>query len=688
MFEIIISSISAGLLLLLAIYTLVKQRNVTGVMFSLSVMLLAAIEIIDQIAIHMEYDPVALKKIVLHLEAFLPAVLLFYSLTYARQISDRAISPIWWGFLGVSIVFPLSTFFLSADSFFYAPDIQIEQMMFLGNAGYWFYMGLMVYCIMALMNLEATYSAASLSEKWRIKFEVIGFGSILAVLIFYFSQGLLYRSINMNLTPVRSGVLILASSLIGYARLFRGDGVRIAVSQYILYRSLTLLTVGLYLLMLGLIGEGLRYFGVSFSRDLTIFTAFATGIGMIIVLLSSRARRRVVVFLRKHFFAQKHEYRDEWLKFTDRLSSCKSVADVYNAILTTYRETFGIKGGALYLLDKEAGAYRPVLRHAMPGDEQAVKISGSMSAYLVHRERILNTSDREYTPPDQEDADWIRESGARLVVPFINDNMLIGFLTLGDQLAPEKFIYEDYDLMKTLARQAVLAILNFRLSEELGETREVAAVAKISAFVIHDLKNLATSLSLVLENAKSHIGNTEFQQDMLETIGNTVNKMKGLMQKLKTVPEKKILERRATDLSSMVQAALKEVNGVGGETRIVCRGFAVMSEVDREEMKNVIVNMVLNAMDATKGRGEIEIETGMKNGDCFVQVRDNGVGMEREFVENHLFKPFRTTKKKGLGIGLYQCRQIVAAHGGRIEVDSTPGEGSVFTVYLPGGSAT
>jgi putative PEP-CTERM system histidine kinase len=682
MFEIILSSVSAGLLLILAIYTLVKQRNITGVMFSLSVILLAAIEIIDQASIHMEYDPVALKKIVLHLESFLPAILLFYSLTYARQISDRAISGLWWGFLGISVIFPLSTFLLSADSFFYSPDLQIEQMMFLGNAGYWFYMGLMVYCIMALMNVEATYSAASVSEKWRIKFEVIGFGSILAVLIFYFSQGLLYRSINMNLVPIRSGVFILASALIGYARIFRGDGVRIAVSQYILYRSLTLLTVGLYLLILGLIGEGLRYFGVSFSRDLTIFTAFATGIGMIIVLLSGRARRKAVVFLRKHFFAQKHEYRDEWLKFTGRLSSCKTVSDVYNAILTTYRETFGLKGSSLYLIDKETKEYKPVLRQNMPGGEQALKISDPMHLYLVNRERVLNTSDGEYRP-EQEDAALIKESGARLIVPLINDSELTGFLALGDQLAPEKLIYEDYDLMKTLARQATYAVLNFRLSEELGETREIAAVARISAFVIHDLKNLATSLSLVLENARSHIGNAEFQHDMLETIGSTVDKMKGLMQRLKTVPEKKRLESEVADLSIIAKSALHEVNGGGGKTSIVCRGSSVISKVDCEEMKNVIVNMILNALDATKGKGAIEVETGIENGLCYISVKDDGCGMEREFIENHLFKPFRTTKKKGLGIGLYQCRQIVAAHGGRIQVESSPGKGAVFTVYLP-----
>jgi hypothetical protein len=404
---------------------------------------------------------------------------------------------------------------------------------------------------------------------------------------------------------------------------------------------------------------------------------------MIIVLLSSRARRRAVVFLRKHFFAQKHEYRDEWLKFTELLSSCKTVGDVYKAILSMYRETFGLKGGSLYLIDKETKTYRPVLSHNMPGGEQALKISAPMHAYLVDRERVLNTLDGEYRP-EKEDADLIRDSGAKLIVPLINNNELTGFLSLGDQLAPEKLIYEDYDLMKTLARQATYAILNFRLSEELGETREIAAVAKISAFVIHDLKNLATSLSLVLDNAKSHIGNAEFQSDMLETIGNTVNKMKGLMQRLKAVPEKKKLESEVADLSIIAKSALQELNGVSGDTNIRQTGVSAVAKVDREEMKNVIVNMILNAFDATKGKGIIEVESGVRNGDCFIRVKDDGCGMERKFIDNHLFKPFRTTKKKGLGIGLYQCRQIVAAHGGRIEVESSPGKGAVFTVYLPG----
>lgn len=682
MFEIIISSVSAALLLILSVYTIAKQRSRTGVMLSFSVLLLASIEIIDRASLYLLYDPIALKKIVLHLESLLPATLLLFSMTYARQISHRSISALWWALLGVSALFPLSTVLVPADSFFYSPDLQIEQMMFLGNAGYWFYMGVMVYCILAIMNIEATYSAASVSEKWRIKFEVIGVGSILAVLIFYFSQGLLYRSINMNLIPIRSGVFIIASVLIGYSKIFRGDSVRIAVSQYILYRSMTLLTVGLYLLILGLIGEGLRYFGVAFSRDLTIFTAFATGIGMVIILLSGRLRRRAVVFLRKHFYAHKYDYRDEWLKFTEHLSSCKTIEDVYNAILTTYRETFGLKGASLYLLDKETKTYTLATTHNVSGGERRLEISPGLLSYFVERGRVFNPFDGEYNPTSEESS-FVYETDAKLIVPLINNEVVTGVVVLGEHLAPEKLTYEDYDLMKTLARQATLAILNFKLSEELAETREVAAVAKISSFVIHDLKNLATNLSLVLDNAKNYIGDPEFQNDMIDTVKSTLNKMKGLIQELKRLPEKSTLHSELTDVHLLTKTVVEEIKGARERANIIYRGSSVMSIVDREEIKKVILNIILNALDAIEESGLIEIDTGVDKENIYIRVKDNGCGMGKEFIVNQLFKPFRTTKKKGLGIGLYQCKQIVTAHGGRIDVESEVRNGSVFTVYLP-----
>jgi len=543
-------------------------------------------------------------------------------------------------------------------------------------------MGVMVYSILALMNFEATFSATSGSDRWRMKFEVIGIGSILAVLIFYFSQGLLYKTINMNLIPVKSGVFIIASILVGYSKLFRGNGVKIAVSRYILYRSLTFLLVGLYLLLLGLIGEGMRYFDVSFKKDLAILIAFATGIAMLIIIFSEQLRRRVKVLISKHFYAHKHEYRNEWLKFTERLSSCNTLVDVLNAILKTYKETFGLKGASLYLLDKEKGRYKRIVNHNMSGGEPELQVSPGLISYFEKHGRVFNPLDVEYIPTPEE-ALFARKTGARLIVPLLGNGGLAGFVVLGEQLASERFIYEDYDLMKTFARQASLAILNFKLLEELAETREVAAVARISSFVIHDLKNLTSNLSLLLDNAENYMGDPEFQNDMIETIKNTLNKMKNLIQRLKTIPEKRILNIELADIHLLIRELVEEVAKTRQGVNIIYHGSSVISMVDAEEVKKVILNLILNAFDAIGEKGIIKVETGMDGEHTYIKVNDNGCGMKKEFIENYLFKPFRTTKEKGLGIGLYQCKQIVEAHGGRIEVESEVKNGSVFTVYLP-----
>ena len=318
----------------------------------------------------------------------------------------------------------------------------------------------------------------------------------------------------------------------------------------------------------------------------------------------------------------------------------------------------------------------------MSGGEHTMQISDNLMLYFLERERVFNAHDGEYIP-NQEEASFIKETGARLIVPLISDKKVIGFLVLGDQLVPEKLTYEDYDLMKTLAKQASLAILNFRLSEELAETREITAVAKISSFIIHDLKNLTSNLSLLLDNSENYIRNPEFQTDMIETIKNTLNKMKNLIQKLKTIPEKRTLNIELADINILTGEVVEEISKTRQNTNIIYHGYSVMSMVDVEEIKKVVLNLILNALDAIDEKGTVEVESSIDGENVYIRIKDNGYGMTEEFINNRLFKPFSTTKKKGLGIGLYQCKQVIEAHGGRIEVNSEDGKGSAFTVYLP-----
>ena len=543
----------------------------------------------------------------------------------------------------------------------------------------------MVSFIVAITNVEATLAATHGIARNRMKFEAFGIMSLLAVLIFYYSQGLLYRTINMNLTPIRSSVSIIASLLIAYSQAFRGTGARVSISRHVLYRSVALLAVGCYLLGLGLIGEGMRYFGETFGRNVTIVLAFAGGIFLLAVLFSDKARRRTKVYISKHFYAHKHDYREEWIKFTSRLSSCATLAEVEESVLTAYEETFGLAGASLYLPGRDEKKHVRASGHFMPEGPVELSLSEGLRDYFIKRERVLNLIDGEYQLTESERAIFT-EARAWLVVPLISNARIEGLAVLREQIVPELLIYDDFDLMKVMARQAAQAIANIRLSEEVMEMRAIAAVSRISTFVIHDLKNLTSSLSLVVDNAEEHIGNPEFQKDAITTISNTLGKMKNLIQRLKAIPEKITLHASVEDMERLSKETVREMARMRPGNRIVYNGSdgaPVFSRVDGEEIKKVIVNLVQNALEASGGQGTVTVETRGENNDVCIRVIDAGSGMTEDFMKNHLFKPFRTTKEKGLGIGLYQCRQIVEAHGGRIEVQSEPGKGTVFTICLP-----
>lgn len=677
-----LSYVTSGLLVILSFMILVREHRIEDVSLSFGVVFLALIELFDQLALHSTYDPFAFKRMVLFLESLLPATFILFGVFYSRKRMGLSYYLPWFFLMGISLLFTVSSFVFPKEMFFASTDLRNTGVLLLGKVGYWFYLGLMIYCVVALVNLEATFSSTRGGDRWRIKFDFIGTASILAILIFYFSQGLLYRSINMYLIPVRSGVLLMAVIMIGYSKIFRGNPRKVAVSRYIFYRSFTLLIVGLYFLFLGLIGEGMRYFDISFSQGLAIFITFITGISFLVVLLSEKIRRKVKVFINKHFYAHKHDYREEWLGFSDRLSACRNIQDVQEAILTTFSQAFGTKWAALYLSVKEGAGFRLTARQGGGDKPVEIHVPIGMQGYFTEKGRVLNTQSDEYEIDPEESPEMVR-TGAVLAVPLMSGKQIHGLVLLGEQIAPDELIYEDYDLMKTLAKQAAQSIVNYWLHEELAETRELAAVAKVSSFVIHDLKNLASALSLLLNNAEEYIENIDFQKDMIKSIRDTVLKMKGLIEKLKHIPKKHVLDLQVADVNALAEKTLEEIDGKGSSLEIIHEGTETLSMIDAAEIQKVLLNLVLNAIDATGGVGAVKLTVGTHDDMACLRVEDDGCGMTEEFVRDQLFKPFRTTKDKGLGIGLYQCKLIVEAHGGRIEVISRMGKGSVFTILLP-----
>lgn len=621
-----------------------------------------------------------MMKFSLITEAVMIPVWLWFALTHARPSELHTLSISLRITLATSPLIVVATLILPIRSFIYSPDFVSEKILFLSTNGFIFYLLILFYLVTALIKLEQTLVQSTWTSRWKIKYELLGAGAFLTLLVIYYSQGLLFRTINLDLAPMRSFVLIVAIAMMFYSRLKRDSGVTtVHVSQQIACKSAVLLAVGVYIGFLGVVGEGMKYFGNGFHHSLIFALVFLTGLALLTILLSETVKRRVTIFIHKNFYQNKYDYRTQWLQFTDRLSASQTSDNLLHSIISEFCDTFGMGSGTLFIINQERDTYRLATSVGMENistvcfgmNDPAVEYFAVNKWIYDVRENIAvaNNLHREF----------FSSSGACFIVPLFMSDLVDGFIILGrPHSSKEIYTHEDFDLMRTLGKQASSALQNLRLSDQLACSRELAAIGKVSTFVMHDLKNLVSAVSLLLENAQEHITVPAFQNDLLMSLGNTVIKMRAIISRLKHLPEKHSLQMSPVNLLAMVQDTAAMVTG----RTLEVIGTTVIAEADREELQKVTLNLMLNAVEATEGNSPVTVEVGV-HGSPFIRVKDKGCGIPAAFIQHVLFKPFTSTKKQGMGIGLYQSRQIIEAHGGRIEVESSIDNGSEFTVWLP-----
>lgn len=657
-----------------------KGASSPPVTLSIAVFIAAALELFDLLMLCHPEQVYQWKKLSLLSEALLLPIWLWFSLTYARQNGYSIVSMPYRLLLSTSPLFAIFALILPIRSFFYSPDFATEKVLFLNNNGFIFYLLMLVYLVAALIQLEQTLVHSDRTLRRKIKLELLGAGAFLAILVIYYSQGFLFRTINMHLVPLRSVVLIVSIAMMFYSRLKCGRGiVNVHVSQQIACKSAVLLAVGMYIICLGLLGEGMKYFGDGFQRAMLFALIFFSGLGLLTILLSETVKRRVKVFIHKNFYQNKYDYRNQWLQFTDRLSSSQTSEKLLHSIVSEFCDTFGMGTGTLFIINQGRDLYQQAV--GISTEDEVITFSANDTAIksLVGSRWIIDLRDNVTAYGDDRHRAFFSKTDACFIIPLFMNESVDGFIILGMPHSNEEiYTYEDFDLMRTLAKQAASALLNLRLSDQLACSRELAAIGKVSTFVMHDLKNLVSAVSLLLENAQDNITVPAFQDDLLKSLGNTVIKMKTIISRLKHLPEKNSLQLMPVDLLQMAQDTAAMVNG----RTLEVTGTNVIAEADLEELQKVALNLMLNAVEATNGSAPVRVEVG-ESESPFIRVKDEGCGIHESFIKNVMFKPFTSTKKLGMGIGLYQSRQIIEAHGGRIEVESSIDHGSEFTVWLP-----
>jgi putative PEP-CTERM system histidine kinase len=258
-------------------------------------------------------------------------------------------------------------------------------------------------------------------------------------------------------------------------------------------------------------------------------------------------------------------------------------------------------------------------------------------------------------------------------------------MTIGDRVGRDDsfFTAEDFDLLKTIADQAAANLYNLMLGERLRKAKEMEAFQAMSAFFVHDLKNVASKLSLTMQNLPIHFDNPEFRADALKSFSQSLNKINSMCTRLSALSQKLELKKLKTDLNQIISTVVAEMDTTTGAEIVFEPGSSLQVNVDTEHFQKVIVNLILNAKEATDGGGTIRVRTLGRDKWIECTVTDNGCGISQEFIKTSLFRPFQTTKNRGMGIGLYHSKAIIEAHDGKIEVESKEGKGTTFRVLLP-----
>jgi len=666
---------------ILAIFVLSRNaRHPLNLSFSLGLFSLGFIEMANFIALR-SILPLFWIRMARVGECLLPANWILFIYAFAKK--DRQI--LTKDKLVISIFYATSLFFMafSQKEFFITP---LSDFLFrIERLGYYFYLFLCFSMIFILSKLEGILFSSKGAVRWQIKYAMLGLGSIFASFIFITGQRLLYRTIDLHFIPIHSVIILISLFLIVFASVRRHFlDVDVFVSRYAVYTSLTVIFVGIYFLSLGLMGELARKLGIDLGYLWEIPIIFVSVLILSIVLLSDTVKRKVRYFISRHFYKDKYDYRAQWLNFSNRLSNKFTASEICNATLELLSEAMYVKQLSIWLYDEENESLQIASSKGLAKVDFKVEHKDFISS-LKNRPFILKESlKKENSKVYEENREFFEKARASLCVPMIVGDNFIGIIAIGPEFSGKGFIQDDFDLLTSIAAQASNALLNVRLSDKLIQIKEQETFHRLSSFIVHDLKNLVYTLSLSLQNARKYFDEPEFKKDLLDTISNSVSKMKILMAKLSSAPRGLKINLQQIDLNNLINEVVDSTKLNSKDINIKKYfGDIPVIKADKEQLKKVITNLMLNALEANGNRGEIKINTYSRNGWVVFSISDNGPGMDKEFKEKYLFKPFHSTKSKGLGIGLFQCKTIIDAHKGRIEVESEKWKGCTFTVKLP-----
>jgi len=561
-----------------------------------------------------------------------------------------------------------------------SPDVQMVKLLTLSLLR-------MLVSVGALVLLHNLYTAASEPAREALRLPMIGMSIMWVYDLNLATMAYLTREWPQDLLAMRGLALVMIAPAFALAT-HRAANWRISLSRAVTLQSVSLAAIGGYLVTMVLIVQALNLLG-EHARLAQVSFVFASLLAGIILMPSARFRSWLRVKVSKHFFQHRYDYRSEWLRFTETLGqtgaamtplderAIKAVADI-------------LESPAGMLLAEGHGGMLVQTCWTWDNVEAPMPcIHRNLSRSLAESGRIIELDHVRAAAQLSGDSDeamvpqWLlSHPEAWVMIPLVHFDSLIGIVVLARPPISRPLDWEDFDLLRVAGRQVASYLAEAKGQERLADVKQFDEFNRRFAFIMHDIKNMASQLALVVRNAERHADNPEFRADMIETLKSSTARMNALLARLSQHNKGKREAARALlvrDVAERVIAPHK------GHHPIIIMGdidIGVVAEWSR--LEQALGHLVQNAVQASPPQEPVAIFARRDQHGTVIDIIDKGPGMSPAFVHSSLFKPFVSTKADGFGVGAFEARTIIDEMGGHLDVKSIEGEGTIFSIHLPG----
>jgi putative PEP-CTERM system histidine kinase len=542
--------------------------------------------------------------------------------------------------------------------------------------------------IVGLVLVEQIYRNTKTDERWRIKLLCFALGTLFVYEFYLYSEAILFLHVREDLWTARGVVAAMLTPLIAISALRNPDwSLNIYISRQAAFHSTSLLGAASYLLLMATAGYFIRFYGGEWGVILQI--AFLAGAFLVLalVLFSGQIRARLRIFISRHFFSHAFDYRQEWQRAISTLSESNG-KPLEERVILGLTQVVESPSGVLWMRD-QSGHFAWRASHGYPGiDIPEIAANDPLIAYLEKKDTVFNFKEILVIPEAYEGLSrplWIEPyEHVWLLVPLWRTvGGIDGLVLLTESKTFTMWNLEVMEMLKTTSRYVASYLELEAAARALAEARQFEGFNRLSAFVIHDLKNLIAQLSLVVRNAAKYHDNPEFMRDAIKTVDHAVGKMSALMSQLRN--SNSVAAAEEFDLQDVLLEALDSRKRQVPAPIYAKVHFTAIVRANRQRLASALEHIVHNAQDATGKQGWVKVR--LKRVDdawAWVEIEDNGIGMSEDFIANLLFKPFETTKGlTGMGIGAYESREYARALGGDLSVTSDSGTGSLFIFKIP-----